>query len=901
MGKNVFLQRASDIQDASLVDIAVLGTPTVDQVQEYIDNVGSSGFFLGGIISDGGSGTIDITAGQGFIRQSADDNAPLLSFVWDAVTGMAVPSDTTRYIFVDDTGVVSLNASEFIEAQDNIMIGVVTDEGGAISHVFNLGVRLQESIGQAGRFVRRVFGISRDQRKGGLIFGQSGDANRDVTVTAGSLWWGRTEYAIAAFDTSGADTFDTYSAGGQEATGVSQWPNTQYDNAGTLTTMTNNRWAVLWWYIEPDGHIVMIYGRDQYVTEGQAEEELPPSESIPNRISSASVIAAKFIFQKSNNTAMKIESAFGVPFTSAGVTDHGNLAGLGDDDHTQYALLAGRSGGQTLIGGTASANDLVFNSTSHATKGRILFGDADGLNYNETDVLLSIGGAGQAITVGGTAFKSRFTTHMADVTIISGRFGGHSDTAAIAPNLLFNRSKGTEASPTVVVADNRLGIIQFSGYDGTDYEVAGSIQFDVDGTPGAGDMPGRMVISLSPDGSGTPVEVFRISQDKAVTIPGDVTISGTKQLFMEADSNQIIFHSDTVDGRILLNAPNLAIEGDVTVSLPITTNTITLGGLQTSQTWTGINIFTPSIAVTPVNDEFSQFGADQSFVSATDSGDRFVSTKQATGSGVFRAGLIVGEIEGPSTNANIKMTALNLFIHLLDTTDTNLTSTNTYGSYTGSRVVGRLDGTGITVSSGSLTSFALFMQSGATTTVTLHDDIRFEGGNIRSGSTVTSYNRIRVQDITVGGTLTTQTGIRIEDLTNAGTDFAIFLEGTNNKVHFNQTGESIGSSTASHLDLIGTTHMDFIIGSTEQMNLQDGVFAPTTDSDVDLGATARRWKDAFIDDLTLTADANIGGDFNHDGSNFGAYGTAPIAQQTGVAVTAAGIHASLVNLGLITA
>ena len=73
-----------------------------------------------------------------------------------------------------------------------------------------------------GRYIRRVDDIVRDKRKGGLIFGQSGDVNRDVTITQGSLWWGRTEYPISAFDTSGVDTFDTYSAGGQEATGVSQ-------------------------------------------------------------------------------------------------------------------------------------------------------------------------------------------------------------------------------------------------------------------------------------------------------------------------------------------------------------------------------------------------------------------------------------------------------------------------------------------------------------------------------------------------------------------------------------------------------------------------------------------------------------------------------------------------------
>lgn len=48
--------------------------------------------------------------------------------------------------------------------------------------------------------------------------------------------------------------------------------------------------------------------------------------------------------------------------TASGI-DHGGLAGLTDDDHTGYARLAGRSGGQTLIGGTAAADNLVLRAT----------------------------------------------------------------------------------------------------------------------------------------------------------------------------------------------------------------------------------------------------------------------------------------------------------------------------------------------------------------------------------------------------------------------------------------------------------------------------------------------------------------------------------------------------------
>lgn len=50
----------------------------------------------------------------------------------------------------------------------------------------------------------------------------------------------------------------------------------------------------------------------------------------------------------------------------------------------------------------------------------------------------------------------------------------------------------------------------------------------------------------------------------------------------------------------------------------------------------------------------------------------------------------------------------------------------------------------------------------------------------------------------------------------------------------------------------------------------------------------------------LTGRARFSGDFFHDGTNFGVYGTAPIAQQLAVPVTIAAVHAALVALGFIT-
>ena len=69
--------------------------------------------------------------------------------------------------------------------------------------------------------------------------------------------------------------------------------------------------------------------------------------------------------------------------------DHGSISGLSDDDHAQYALLAGRSGGQSLVGGSASANDLSLSSTSNATKGKIKLGANSA--FDEANTRLGIG------------------------------------------------------------------------------------------------------------------------------------------------------------------------------------------------------------------------------------------------------------------------------------------------------------------------------------------------------------------------------------------------------------------------------------------------------------------------------------------------------------------------------
>lgn len=87
------------------------------------------------------------------------------------------------------------------------------------------------------------------------------------------------------------------------------------------------------------------------------------------------------------------ENTYSIAVIQGGI-DHGSITGISDDDHTQYALLLGRSGGQTLIGGTAASNNLILRSTSNATKGQVYFDETTASTSVTTGAVRIDGGLG---------------------------------------------------------------------------------------------------------------------------------------------------------------------------------------------------------------------------------------------------------------------------------------------------------------------------------------------------------------------------------------------------------------------------------------------------------------------------------------------------------------------------
>ena len=114
------------------------------------------------------------------------------------------------------------------------------------------------------------------------------------------------------------------------------------------------------------------------------------------------------------------------------------------------------------------------------------------------------------------------------------------DTSGI---LTLGKSRGTSNGSSALVQNNDyLGIINFVGADGTDANTYGAqILCQVDGTPGADDMPGRLVFSTTADGESSPTERMRIEAGGVVRIPSaySQTTANAANLHVLADGSLV--------------------------------------------------------------------------------------------------------------------------------------------------------------------------------------------------------------------------------------------------------------------------------------------------------------------------------------------------------------------------
>jgi hypothetical protein len=198
-------------------------------------------------------------------------------------------------------------------------------------------------------------------------------------------------------------------------------------------------------------------------------------------------------------------------------------------------------GGQTK---QVSVNNLTAGKTVLATAfdtdvaaaGATLSGTTLAADGTDTNINLAItpkGSGGLGINgsptgdLAGSTLTAKFCVKQDESGPVAGFVKANNSAATPGATVYGCRSRGTLAAPTIVQNGDVLATYLGLGFDGTDLAIAADIEFQVDGTPGSNDMPGRILFKTTPDGTQTPVEAMRIDSAQNVTLAAGNLVIGT--------------------------------------------------------------------------------------------------------------------------------------------------------------------------------------------------------------------------------------------------------------------------------------------------------------------------------------------------------------------------------------
>lgn len=196
----------------------------------------------------------------------------------------------------------------------------------------------------------------------------------------------------------------------------------------------------------------------------------------------------------------------------------------------RYVVSAGVSGGQTVIGGTGSGEDLTLQSTAHATKGSIFFGAAGNSVYDEVNDRWAFGTA---------TFTSGYTVKSAGSVLVDSsvnnagfiaRFTG-SSSASVGPQNGFVTNDGS-----AMASADRLGALLFGGYDGSAEANQAAILVQANAAWSGTARSTKITFYTTPNSSTTLTLGMTLEHDGSLALLNNLNLGGTYRV----DGTQVV-------------------------------------------------------------------------------------------------------------------------------------------------------------------------------------------------------------------------------------------------------------------------------------------------------------------------------------------------------------------------
>ena len=464
-------------------NVTVTGTVSGNTVQgQTISGVtvtGTTANFTSGNFTNISGGTHTITSGVFALGTAAN---PSISFTSDPNTGIyspgadqvAISTNGTGRLFVDASGRVGIGTSN-----QNFPLSIQTDSsaqsislfGRAADDISEIKFLENDRTTVLGELQYRQDQLNFRHRVGYMSFSTGGVSERMRLTSDGKLGLGTSSpgdplvvkadgadaFIITTLNSSNNRTFGVYNSGSEN--GILYVNDTSGTNIVRLSSAGTSFF---------NGGSVGI-------------GTTSPSQALQV----VGTIKAQVSNDASNRTGV---SLFGTSTTEATVQY------TGSDGSTYGRIRALESGGSTsLVFDTRNSSGNNAERFRVDSSGRLLVGTSTArTNFYNTTYSSQFQVEGDSSAVAQISATSTFNGANGPILILAKHRGG------------------SPGGNTIVQSGDELGQIGFLGSDGSEQVTGASIVCQVDGTPGANDMPGRLVFSTTADAASSPTERMRI-------------------------------------------------------------------------------------------------------------------------------------------------------------------------------------------------------------------------------------------------------------------------------------------------------------------------------------------------------------------------------------------------------
>jgi hypothetical protein len=256
-------------------------------------------------------------------------------------SGWLVPvDDVTEYICADrdtDSWVMlsSMDSIDYIR-----YIPYFTSFKRAGSNNFHFQKMILKFHGELDINHERLLTTTRYYKTNQALTGLSVDTSLNIVLNGGVVYNSNYKYDLPSV-TASTRQFKCTNISGTWSITSNTTPilnNTQYNTVSGLSDLTDGYWGSTYVYrgVEDQDHMYTVLGASEYpsLSLAQADNSIP---NTPELISGHAIFVGRVIVQKNTTSGIICESAFTNIFSaSSAISDHGVLAGLLDDDHTQY-------------------------------------------------------------------------------------------------------------------------------------------------------------------------------------------------------------------------------------------------------------------------------------------------------------------------------------------------------------------------------------------------------------------------------------------------------------------------------------------------------------------------------------------------------------------------------------